>query len=122
MGDLKNSVYAEIEHAISSAGHLKREIVDELPELNVADKDTIYMIKRVDGDDYIEYIIIENEGIKRFEQIGDTKVDLSGYVQKIVPENSGNIVGISTDGSLIDTKINPQNIIDHINNTQIHVS
>ena len=122
VGDLKNSVYAEIEHAISSAGHLKREIVDELPELDVADKDTIYMIKRVDGNDYIEYIIIENEGIKRFEKLGDTKVDLSGYVQKIVPESSGNVVGISTDGSLIDTKIKPQDIIGHINNTQIHVS
>ena len=122
VGDLKNSVYAEIEHAISSAGHLKREIVDKLPELDVADKDTIYMIKRVDGNDYIEYIIIENEGIKRFEQIGDTKVDLSGYVQKIIPESSGNVVGISTDGSLVDTKINPQDIIGHINNTQIHVS
>ena len=122
VGDLKNSVYTEIERAISSAGHLKREIVDKLPNLEIADKDTIYMIKRVDSDDYIEYIVIESEGIKRFEQIGDTKVDLSGYVQKIVPESSGNVVGISTDGSLIDTKINPQDIIDHINNTQIHVS
>ena len=122
VGDLKNSIYAEIEHAVSSAGHLKREIVDELPNLEIADKDTIYMIKRIDSDDYIEYIVIESEGIKRFEQIGDTKVDLSGYVQKIVPESSGNVVGISADGSLIDTKINPQDIIGHINNTQIHVS
>lgn len=122
VGDLKNSIHAEIESAISSAGHLKREIVDALPNLDVADKDTIYMIKRVDGNDYIEYILVETEGVKRFEQIGDTKVDLSGYVQKIVPENNGNVVGISTDGSLIDTKINPQVIIDHINDTQIHVS
>lgn len=122
VGDLKNSIYAEIEHAVSSAGHLKREIVDKLPELEMADKDTIYMIKRADGNDYIEYILIENEGIKQFEQIGDTAVDLSGYVQKIIPESSGNVVGISTDGSLIDTKINPQIIIDHINDTQIHVS
>ena len=122
VGDLKNSIHAEIESAISSAGHLKREIVDALPNLDVADKDTIYMIKRVDGNDYIEYILVETEGIKRFEQIGDTKVDLSGYVQKIIPENSGNVIGISTDGLLIDTRINPQDIVNHINDAQIHVS
>lgn len=122
VGDLKNSVYAEIERAISSAGHLKREIVDELPDLETADKDTIYMIKRVDGNDYVEYILIENDGIKQFEQIGDTAVDLSDYVKKIIPESSGNVVGVSIDGSLIDTKIKPQIIIDHISDTQIHVS
>lgn len=70
VGDLKNSIHAEIEHAVSSAGHLKREIVDELPDLDAADKDTIYMMKEVDSDDYIEYIIVEAEGTKRFEQIG----------------------------------------------------
>ena len=114
VGDLKNSVYAEIEHAISSAGHLKREIVDELPELDAADKDTIYMIKRVDSDDYIEYIIIEADGAKRFDQIGDTKIDLSGYVEKIIPESDGNLAGLSIDGSLIDTKISPQLITDQL--------
>lgn len=122
VGDLKNSIHAEIEHAVSSAGHLKREIVDELPDLDAADKDTIYMIKEVDSDDYIEYIIVETDGAKRFDQIGDTKIDLSGYVEKIIPESDGDIAGLSIDGSLIDTKINPQIIIDHINDNQIHVS
>ena len=114
VGDLKNSIYAEIEHAVSSAGHLKREIVDELPDLDAADKDTIYMIKRVDSDDYIEYIIIETDGTKRFDQIGDTKIDLSGYVEKIIPESDGNLAGLSIDGSLIDTKISPQLITDQL--------
>lgn len=108
VGDLKNSVYAEIERAISSAGHLKREIVDELPELDVADKDTIYMIKRVDSDNYIEYIVIESKGIKRFEQIGDTAIDLSDYalsanVIQRVSGSEGCIPKFTADGTLTST-------------------
>lgn len=108
VGDLKNSIYAEIESAISSAGHLKREIVDELPNLEVADKDTIYMIKRVDSDDYIEYIVIESKGTKRFEQIGDTAIDLSGYalsadVIQRVNDSEGYVPKFTADGTLTST-------------------
>ena len=108
VGDLKNSVYTEIERAISSAGHLKREIVDKLPNLEIADKDTIYMIKRVDSDDYIEYIVIESEVIKRFEQIGDTAIDLSGYalsadVIQRVNDSEGYIPKFTADGTLTST-------------------
>lgn len=108
VGDLKNSVYTEIERAISSAGHLKREIVDELPDLDAADKDTIYMVKRVDSDDYIEYIVIESKRTKRFEQIGDTAIDLSGYalsadVIQRVNDSEGYIPKFTADGTLTST-------------------
>ena len=72
---------AETESLIASAGHLKREIVEALPEVSAADKDTIYMIKDAsigsDEDAYAEYMLI-GEG---FEKIGDTRVDLSEYAK-----------------------------------------
>lgn len=84
----KESVYtkAEVESYVSnqigSAGHLKREIVEALPEVASADKDTIYMIEKKGGlltqDMYEEYMVIQGA----WEKIGDTYVDLSNYVTK----------------------------------------
>jgi len=71
---------AETEGLIASAGHLKREIVESLPEVSEADKDTIYMIKNssVLGDDkYEEYMLIDGELVL----IGDTTVDLTPYAK-----------------------------------------
>ena len=119
VGGLKNSIYAEIESAISSAGHLKREIVDELPDLDAADKDTIYMIKRVDSDNYIEYIVVEAEGIKRFEQIGsvqadwnqndETKIDF--IKNKPVEETEDDAMEMLTEMGLINPVMDEENNI-----------
>ena len=75
-------VYTKEETAnlIASAGHLKREIVETLPEVANADKDTIYMIKKssiLGADKYEEYMLIDGA----FELIGDTSVDLSDYAK-----------------------------------------
>ena len=84
----KNDVYTKTEvetyisNQIGSAGHLKREIVDTLPDVASADKDTIYMIEKKGGlltqDMYEEYMVIQ----EAWEKIGDTHVDLSNYVTK----------------------------------------
>ena len=119
VGDLKNSIYAEIEHAVSSAGHLKREIVDELPDLDAADKDTIYMIKEVDSDDYIEYIIVEAEGIKRFEQIGAIQADWDqtdelapDYIKnKPIEETEDDAIDMLVEMGLIDPVMDEENNI-----------
>lgn len=71
---------AETEGLIASAGHLKREIVEVLPEASAADKDTIYMIKKssvLGKDKYEEYMLINGA----LELIGDTSVDLSDYAK-----------------------------------------
>ena len=61
---------------LSSAGHLKREIVGSLPE--VGELDVIYMVKAslTANNNYEEWMYIDSE----WELIGDTKVDLSDYV------------------------------------------
>ncbi len=71
-----------ISTAIGQADHLKRAIVDELPEVEGADKNTIYMVLKTsggtEGNSYYEYMLINGA----FEQIGDSAVDLTDYATK----------------------------------------
>ena len=71
-------VDTKIATAIGSAGHLKRLVVEQLPEVSAADVDTIYMVKDTavtTGDAYKEYMVIDGA----FAQIGDTSVNLEPY-------------------------------------------
>lgn len=74
---------SELETLVGSAGLLKREIVEALPEKTEADVNTIYMVKATEGglltqDVYEEYMLINGE----WEVIGNTRVDLSNYATK----------------------------------------
>lgn len=94
-------VDTKIAAAIGSAGHLKREIVTELPAVEAADSDTIYLIKIdgiTSGDAYKEYMLIGGAMV----QIGDTTVDLEPYAKKVVPAAEDNIAVLAADGSLKD--------------------
>ena len=77
----ENVVDTKIANAIGSAGHLKRLVVDALPEASAADIDTIYMVKDTSvtiGDAYKEYMLIDGA----MAQIGDTSVNLEPYATK----------------------------------------
>lgn len=78
----KSEVETYVSGQIGSAGHLKREIVEALPEVAEADTDTIYMLKKIGGlvdqDHYEEYMVINGA----WELIGDTYVDLTNYATK----------------------------------------
>ena len=76
----KEATDTAIASAIAKADHLKRAIVDVLPAVDEADVNTIYMVP-VD-DHYDEYILVVAGEVKKFEKIGDSKVDLSGYATK----------------------------------------
>lgn len=76
----KEATDTAIASAIAKADHLKRAIVDALPAVDEADANTIYMVP-VD-DHYDEYILVVAGEVKKFEKIGDSKVDLSGYATK----------------------------------------
>lgn len=76
-----NIVDTKIANAIGSAGHLKRLVVEALPEASAADADTIYMVKDTSvtiGDAYKEYMLIDGAMV----QIGDTSVNLEPYATK----------------------------------------
>lgn len=47
-----------IADAIAHAGHLKRQVVEELPELANADENTIYLMPSESGVGYDEYMVI----------------------------------------------------------------
>ncbi len=94
-------VDAKVAAAIGSAGHLKREVVEQLPEVSAANPDTIYMVKDTSvtsGDAYKEYMLIEGALV----QIGDTSVDLTPYAKKVAPATADNIAILAADGSLKD--------------------
>lgn len=80
----KSEVESYVQGQIGSAGHLKRVILGEgedLPAIENADADTIYMKKADDAaasDIYVEYMVINGA----WEIIGKTNVDLTDYVQR----------------------------------------
>ena len=90
-----------VQNLIASAGHLKREIVEQLPAAADADKDTIYMVKDTSvlgGDKYKEYMLVGDE----LAQIGDTSVDLTDYMKKVVPAKEGNVPTLDANGNIVD--------------------
>ena len=94
-------VDTKVATAVASAGHLKRLVVDQLPEVSAADVDTIYMVKDATvttGDAYKEYMVIDGA----FAQIGDTTVDLNPYAKKAVPAAANDIAVLGEDGALVD--------------------
>lgn len=114
-------VDTKVAEAVASAGHLKREIVEALPAVEDADKDTIYMVKSglaLTGDKYIEYMLIDGA----FEQIGDTSVDLSNYIQKIANPTEGDIAMVEADGTLIGAGLAVADVKAHLEDTDIHVT
>ena len=71
----------KIAAAVAGASHLKRSIVDALPDAGEADENTIYMVAKEgepgEQDGYNEYFVIEGA----WEKIGDTVVDLTEYAK-----------------------------------------
>lgn len=102
----ETAVDTKIASAIDSAGHLKRDIVEYLPEVDVADPDIIYMVQNTAGT-YNEYILINGA----FELIGDTAVDLTPYMKKIEGATADNFVKLNADGEVIDAGINETNFV-----------
>lgn len=64
--DVPNKKY--VDDAIAAAGHLKREIVQNLPAANNADPNTLYMVLASSGDHYEEYMVINGA----WDMVGST--------------------------------------------------
>lgn len=91
----------KIAEAVANAHHLKREIVDTLPDVATANEDTIYMVPDA-GDTgaagsnksvYTEYMLVNGA----FERIGTSDVDLSNYFTK--EEVTGAIGTVKTEAA-----------------------
>ena len=89
----KTEADSAIATAVAGAHHLKRQIVTALPSISEANEDTIYMVLKTtgvagneSGNVYNEYMLING----KFEQIGDSKVDLTDYATKTYAETKAN--------------------------------
>lgn len=77
----KTATDSAIAVAVAAAPHLKRTIVEQLPDAGEADENTIYMVGTGAGSEdsaYEEYMLINGA----FEKIGSSKVDLTNYAEK----------------------------------------
>ena len=77
----KSGADSAIAAAVAAAPHLKRSIVESLPEVGAADQNTIYMVGTGAGSEdssYDEYMVINGA----FERIGSSDVDLTNYATK----------------------------------------
>lgn len=93
-----------ISTAVANADHLKREIVEDLPEVDSADEHTIYMVAKASGSGeqkYDEYMLINGA----FEKVGDSAVDLTNYATK-TEVSTAKSEAISTAASDATTKAN----------------
>ena len=101
-----------IQTAVAGAGHLKRVIVETLPELADADLNTIYMVKKTSTKDknvYTEYMVIEVESIRSWEEIGDSAVDLTDYLKKTDNGDELKVTDLSGKEATVDTLKNALN-------------
>lgn len=99
----KTQADSAISTAIAKAPHLKREIVEQLPEVSAANDSTIYMVGTGAGSEtsvYKEYMLISG----KFELLGDSKVDLTNYATKTEVETAKNDA-ITAAGTAADSKI-----------------
>lgn len=83
--DSKFQTDTEVAAAVAAADHLQRKKVAAVADIDPAAADAdkyIYMVPKTgsDSDDlYDEYMVLDG----KVEHVGNTKVDLSGYVQKV---------------------------------------
>lgn len=76
--DVPNKKY--VDDAIRDAGHLKREIVQTLPDAQNADPNTLYMVLATAGDHYEEYMVINGN----WDMVGSTgDGDAGGFILEV---------------------------------------
>ena len=89
----------KIAEAVAAADHLKREIVESLPDAGDADENTIYMVPQGGSTEdpgtstshYNEYMLINGA----FELIGSSQVDLTGYATETFVTNAINALDVA---------------------------
>ena len=102
----KTEVDSAITTAVANAEHLKRSIVDVLPEVSSADTHTIYMVAITGGNGnqkYEEFMLINGA----FEKIGDSAVDLTDYATKTEVATAKSEANTYADGlnTAMDTRV-----------------
>lgn len=84
----------------------------------------IYLTKTEESgktDPYTEWIyVVPEQGEPGWEVIGETSVDLSGYVQKVAGATVGNLAKFTGDGSVADSLIAASDVSDAVDKRHAH--
>lgn len=100
---------SEIQSMIEKASSLKKEVVTSLPQ--TGKDDVIYLVKDPKGKDnnnYLEYLWLNG----KYELIGSTQVDLSGYVTNTELNNSVSIMNESLTSKIKIIEQSTHNTLD----------
>lgn len=113
--DTGNKTVTEyVNEEIGKKIHIRTEVVTEVPTIEDAEEGVIYLVadENSAAGAYLEYILVEKDGQKSVEQIGDTTTDLSNYYNKdeiddffeALPKDTNTTYSISTGTT--NTKVN----------------
>ena len=100
----KTEAQKQIKQEVAQAGHAKFEKVDTLPEVADAQENVMYLLYNEKTKHYDIYAKIG----ENMEQLDDTTVDLSGYVQKeegkelITTEEKTKLAGIAEGATKVE--------------------
>lgn len=102
-----------VDDAIASVTQIDFVVVSTLPP--TGQKGKIYLVPNSGdiGNTKDEYIWITEGGVGKFEKIGSTEIDLSGYIQKVANATENNIAVLNSDGSISDSGKNISVLDEH---------
>lgn len=117
----KEETNSEISKAVANAGHLKRVIKNSVADIDLTADDAdqyIYLVPNVDNEDgnkYDEYIVIDGA----LEKVGDWKVNLDDYVQKVEGKNLS--TNDYTDEDKAKVQESEKNVINSVNENEFQI-
>lgn len=91
-----------VDNAIAAVKQFQYEVVSELPTASANTMGKIYLVSDVhnSADNYDEFITLEKDGAYSWEKIGNTDIDLTGYVQKTTT-----IAGVDLQDNITKTEL-----------------
>ena len=113
--DAANKKY--VDDAIAAAHHLKRAIVQQLPNAADADPDILYMVLAQSGDHYEEYMVVNGA----WDMVGTTGDGNGGYELPIATEARLGGVKSSLDNDHIKVESNGIMTLNGVPTTKLYV-
>lgn len=91
-----------VDNAIAAVKQFQYEVVSALPAASADTMGKIYLVSDVhnSADNYDEFITLEKDGAYSWEKIGNTDIDLSGYVKKTTT-----IAGVDLQDNITKTEL-----------------
>lgn len=91
-----------VDNAIAAVKQFQYEVVSKLPTASANTMGKIYLVSDVHSstDNYDEFITLEKDGVYSWEKIGNTDIDLSGYVK-----NTTTIAGVELKNNITKTEL-----------------